>query len=138
MTQTPLPGTPRPTHMCDPSTPEHADESLDTDMAMADAPETAAGLEDDGPADLKKRELVEAVVARSGIRKRDAKPAVEAALQVMGEALSEGRGLNLVPLGKLKVTRMKTGTNGRILNARLRQPEEEPICLYDPLAQAAE
>jgi len=96
------------------------------DIAMVPLPE------------LKKKELVDMVVARSGIKKRDAKPAVEAALAVMGEALSEGRELNIIPFGKLKVTRMKKGGNGQIISARVRQPEDEPICLTDPLAQAAE
>ncbi len=88
--------------------------------------------------ELKKKELVDLAVARSGIKKRDAKPAIEAALAVLGEALSEGRELNIIPFGKLKVTRMKKGGNGQIISARVRQPEEDPICLTDPLAQAAE
>lgn len=81
-------------------------------------------LPEDGGVTLKKKELVDLVVARSGVRKRDVKPVIEAALSILGEALSEGRELNLQPLGKLKVTRMKKGGNGQIINARVRQPEE--------------
>ncbi|MFW2589484.1 HU family DNA-binding protein [Sagittula sp. SSi028] len=88
--------------------------------------------------EMKKKELVDLAVERSGIKKRDAKPAIEAALAVLGEALAEGRELNLVPLGKLKVTRMKKGGNGQIINARVRQPEGSENSLDDPLAQAAE
>ncbi len=73
--------------------------------------------------ELKKKDLIEAVVARSGIKKRDAKPAIEAMLAILGEALADGRELNLQPLGKLKVTRLKKGGNGQIINARVRQPE---------------
>lgn len=88
--------------------------------------------------ELKKKELVDLAVERSGVKKRDAKPAIEAALAVLGEALAEGREMNLVPLGKLKVTRMKKGGNGQIINLRVRQPEESEFSLTDPLAQAAE
>ena len=77
-------------------------------------------------------------VARSGVKKRDAKPAIEAVLAVLGEALSEGRELNLRPMGKLKVTRMKKAGNGQIINARVRQPETDVKADFDPLAQAAE
>ncbi|MEQ5872182.1 HU family DNA-binding protein [Sagittula sp. NFXS13] len=88
--------------------------------------------------EVKKKELVEAAVARSGVKKRDAKLAIEAALAVLGKALAEGRDLNLLPLGKLKVTGMKRNGNGHIINARVRQPEESGISVQDPLAQAAE
>ncbi len=88
--------------------------------------------------DLRKKELIDAVVARSGIRKRDAKPAVEAALAILGEALAQGRELNLRPMGKLKVTRMKKGSHGQIIHARVRQPDEDENLFPNPLAQAAE
>ncbi|CUH80352.1 HU family DNA-binding protein [Tropicibacter naphthalenivorans] len=88
--------------------------------------------------ELKKRELIEMAVERSGVKKRDAKPAIEAVLAILGEALAEGRELNLQPLGKLKVTRMKKGDNGQIINARVRQPQTDEISDTDPLAHAAE
>lgn len=88
--------------------------------------------------ELRKKELIDLAVERSGIKKRDAKPAIEAALAILGEALSEGRELNLAPFGKMKVTRMKKAGNGQIINARLRQPDEDKINGQDPLAQAAE
>lgn len=74
--------------------------------------------------EMKKKELIELAVARSGIKKRDAKPAIEAALAVLGEALAQGRELNLKPMGKIKVTRMKKAGNGQIINARVRQPDD--------------
>lgn len=70
---------------------------------------------------MKKRDLLEKVVKRSGIKKKDAKPVVEAMLAVMGEALAEGRELNLPPFGKLKTNRIKDTGNARILNCKLRQ-----------------
>lgn len=120
----------------------------DEDVLHAD-PEAALPASDAAPVtveeiavlpqpELRKKELIDLAVERSGIKKRDAKPAIEAALAVLGEALAEGREMNLVPLGKLKVTRMKKAGNGQIINARVRQPEEDEISLDDPLAQAAE
>lgn len=92
---------------------------------------------------LKKKELIDMVVARSGVKKRDAKPAIEAALAILGETLSEGRALNLPGFGKLKVTRMKKGDNGQIINARVRQAaagvqgdKENEISSPDPLLQS--
>ncbi len=71
--------------------------------------------------ELKKRELVDLVAARSGIKKRDVKPVVEAMMLVLGDAIGEGRDINLQPLGKIKVTRIKNANNGKVLTARIRQ-----------------
>lgn len=99
------------------------------------------GVDDDqssAVSELKKKELIDLVVARSGGKKRDVKPAVEATLAVLGDMLAEGRDLNLYPMGKLKVTRTKRTENARVLIARIRQREENEISAPDPLAQAAE
>lgn len=57
-----------------------------------------------GP-ELRKKELIDKVVKRSGIKKRDAKPVIESMLAVLGEALADSRELNLPDLGKVKVRR---------------------------------
>lgn len=72
---------------------------------------------------LRKKELIDLVVERSGAKKKDAKPAIEAMLAVLGEALAEGRELNLRPLGKVKVTRQAEKPNGTVLVCRVRQPK---------------
>lgn len=72
--------------------------------------------------DLKKADLVNQVVERSGVKKKWAKPSVEAALEILGEALGEGRALNLRPMGKVKVLRSKEVSNGTVLTTRVRQP----------------
>jgi len=72
-----------------------------------------------GP-ELKKRDLVEKVAKRSGVKKKDAKLVVEAMLAVLGESIAEGRELILQPLGRLKTTRIKETANGRILICKLR------------------
>ncbi|MCD1626316.1 HU family DNA-binding protein [Seohaeicola saemankumensis] len=70
---------------------------------------------------MKKRDLLEKVVKRSGVKKKDAKLVVEAMLAVLGEAVAEGRELILQPMGRLKTTRIKETGNGRVLICKLRQ-----------------
>ncbi len=88
--------------------------------------------------ELKKRELIDKVVRQSGLKKRDVKPAVEATLATLGAALAEGRELNVKPLGKVKVQRVRETGNGRVLVTKVRQPDAPEKDGPDPLAQAAE
>ena len=88
--------------------------------------------------ELKKPELIDKVVRRAGVKKRDAKPAIEAALEILGEALAEGRELNIKPFGKMKVQRVRDTGNGVVLVTKVRQPKEAKGPAPDPLAQAAE
>lgn len=71
--------------------------------------------------DLKKSELIDLVVERSEIKKKFAKPVVEAMLAVLGETIAEGRELNLQPLGKLRINRSEEKSNGRVIVCKLRQ-----------------
>ena len=91
----------------------------------------------DGP-ELKKRELVDLVVDRAGIKKKDAKPAIEAALAILGEAIASGRELNLQPLGKLRINRVEDKDNGRVIVCKLRQSNSTGPDEKEPLAEAAE
>jgi DNA-binding protein HU-alpha len=70
---------------------------------------------------MRKKELVEAVVARSGVKKKDVKPVVEAMLSVLGEALADNRELNLQPFGRLKVRKERQLGNGRMMITKIRQ-----------------
>ncbi len=93
--------------------------------------------------DMRKRELVDAVVDRCGIKKRYAKPAVEAALAILGEALEEGRSLQMPPLGRVKVQRSKELEDGQVIVAKVRrksQSDDEDTAKSTPeaLAKAAE
>ncbi len=83
-----------------------------TDAVLAD---------DDGNLPLKKQELIAQVVARSDVAKKYAKPVIEAMLAVLGDALSEGRDLNLQPMGKIKRKRVKDTEKARIIVANIRQ-----------------
>lgn len=71
--------------------------------------------------ELRKKELFDLVVERSGMKKKDVKPVVEAMLAVLGDALAEQREMDLQPLGKLKVQRGKELSDGRALVLKLRQ-----------------
>ncbi|WP_299958830.1 HU family DNA-binding protein [uncultured Roseobacter sp.] len=84
------------------------------------APETPVTSADFANA-LRKKELVDRVVARTGAKKRDAKPVVEALLSELGEALADGRSLVLPPLGRVRINREKKLTNGRVIVAKIRQ-----------------
>lgn len=109
--------------------------------AVADAPEAVvvtASKPVSTQQELKKPELIEMVVEKTGVKKRDAKPAIEAALQILGEALAEGRELNLQPFGKVRVNRMKELSGARVVNAKVRQKIKIEEDAKDPLAEAAE
>ncbi|WP_425043815.1 HU family DNA-binding protein [Primorskyibacter sp. S87] len=88
--------------------------------------------------EMRKKELIEMVVERSGVKKRDAKPTVEALLAILGEALANGRELNLPPMGKLKVRRNEQKSGGRVLTCRVRQNEKPAEPAKEPLAEATE
>lgn len=92
--------------------------------------------------ELKKVELIDMVVERAGVKKRDAKPAIEAALEILGAALAEGREVNMQPLGKIRVNRMKHLSSARVMTCKVRQTikddaAEKPLD-DDPVAEAAE
>ena len=75
---------------------------------------------------MRKPELIDAVVAKSGMKKKDVKPVIEATLAILGSALQDARELNLQPLGKIKVNREKKLPNGKVLIARIRQSQDLP------------
>jgi len=80
---------------------------------------------------MKKRELLELVVERSGVRKKFAKPVVEAMMAVLGEAIAEGRDLNLPPMGKIKQQRTKDASNVRVTVAKIRQNKPDSDAASD-------
>ncbi len=70
---------------------------------------------------LKKRELIEMVVARSDVKKKFAKPVVEATLEILGEEIARERELNLQPMGKLKHNRLIETSGARVAVVKIRQ-----------------
>ncbi|MFK7834810.1 MAG: HU family DNA-binding protein [Sulfitobacter sp.] len=89
----------------------------DVTPTIVDAPKAVIS----GPM-MRKKELVDAVVTRSGMKKKDVKPVVETMLAVLGDALRDNRELNLTPFGRLRVRREKSFANGRMVVAKIRQP----------------
>jgi len=81
---------------------------------------------------MKKKEFIDLATARSGIRKPDARAAIEATLATLAQALSAGQDLILPPLGRLKVAREKPTRKGRMLMLRLQLDEGAKAA--DPLA----
>lgn len=126
----------------DPATsPELATEGappLDISDKSVPPPQTLAAGQDPSPVvvtsstpvldvpPLNKKELIDVVVLRSGVKKKDAKPVVEALLSVLGETVASGRDLNLRPFGKLLLKRSELRSNGTLHVCRLRQPLEQP------------
>ncbi|MBS0564286.1 MAG: HU family DNA-binding protein [Proteobacteria bacterium] len=70
---------------------------------------------------LKLKELLDRVAARADVRKKDAKPVVEALLAVLGDALAAGESLILPPLGRVRVNRTKDAANGAMLTIKLKR-----------------
>lgn len=79
---------------------------------------------------LRKKELIDTVVTRSGMKKKDAKPVIEAMLAVLGEAIADKRELNLSPFGHIKVRKERKLPNGRMMVVKLRQ--NTPPAATDP------
>ncbi|MEM7318715.1 MAG: HU family DNA-binding protein [Pseudomonadota bacterium] len=88
--------------------------------------------------ELRKRELIDLVVDRSGQKKKDVKPAVEALLEVLGESIATGREFNLQPLGKLRINRVEEKGSGRVFMCRLRQSQTASSGKKESLAEPAE
>ena len=89
-------------------------------------------------APIKKPELIDRVMAETGMKKKDVKPVVEAMLAVLGRALVEGEKLNVPPLGKVMVNRVKDVSNAKVMNVKVRLPNATVKSTTAPLAEAAE
>ena len=94
---------------------------LDTSDTVTNAPES-----EDDPNLIRKKALIDQVVAETGIKKKDAKPVIEATLAAIGAHLSDGKTLQMQPLGKLKVTRSRALDNGEVLVCKLRRTTPKP------------
>ena len=67
-------------------------------------------------------------MARTNLKKRDVKPAVEAALAVIGEALRAGNELALPPLGKVRLVKTKELDGGAaVMTLKLRIPKNATV-----------
>lgn len=100
-------------------------------MARKTAPKPAKPAEAAEPVEtsmMKKPALFDEVVARTNLKKRDVKPAVEAAMAVIADALREGTDVNVPPLGKLRVIKSKDLDNGAsVITLKLRTPKNATV-----------
>jgi|GEM_PF-5050401 len=85
---------------------------------------------------VKMKEFFERVVARSGLKRNEAKSAAEATLAVLGEAIANGEEVNLPGLGKLKVNRQKATDRGtdfvaRVVRNRAREGGNQALADHD-------
>ena len=104
---------PAPTSALDGAAPPAAKQA---DASLVDAPKSVIM----GPV-MRKKQLIDAVVERSGTKKKDAKPVVEAVMAVLAEALVDNRELVLPPLGRFKIRKERKLANSRVLTIKLRQ-----------------
>ncbi|MEM1374527.1 MAG: HU family DNA-binding protein [Pseudomonadota bacterium] len=88
--------------------------------------------------ELKKKELVERVSAASGLKKAQARSAVEAMLDILGETIAKGEAMNLEPLGKMKVQNQKDAGAATVYACRVRRKKLDNAAPKPPLAAAAE
>lgn len=102
-----------------------------TKVAIIENP-APEGVEGDDTAnvapDLKKKELIEAIVARSDLKKGVTRQTLDVAFAIMAEALEEGRGLNVPPFGKLTINRERTNGSGEkvlITKFRISSPKDD-------------
>lgn len=89
-----------------------------------------------GQTALRLRDLIERVADATGQRRPEVKAALEAALAALGQSLDEGRGLNLPPLGKIRVGKARpnsggegkppSGNGGRTVTLKLRRENPAP------------
>ncbi len=88
--------------------------------------EAAASDTPDGPVMLKKGEVLDKVVAETGIKRSDAKAVVEGFLTLLAAELKEGRDMQLPPLGKIKLVKSKVvGQGATALTVKIRQPKPD-------------
>ena len=76
--------------------------------------------------ELGKKELLERLVAESGLKKGDARTAMNALLKVLHGALSEGKDISAAPLGKLRIARKKPTPNGELAVLRVKLKADKP------------
>lgn len=103
------------------------------------AREHSSASETAAPAPLKKPDLLDQLATRSGLKKRDAKLALDATLALIGEALARGEDLILPPLGRVRVVKAKDlGKGAQLLTLKLRSGKDAAQSSKTGLATEAE
>lgn len=84
-----------------------------------------------GQEDMRKKELIDLVVERSDVKKKYAKPAVEAVLAILGETIESGRELTLPPMGKVRINRVEDKGAAKVYICKLRRPNPKDAAAED-------
>lgn len=95
-----------------PAAPSTAPAALSADQA-----DLALGTKKDV---MKIKDVLAAVVQKTGAKKQEAKPVIDAALAEIAAALAQGRSLSLPPLGNLRVAKMHDKGAAKMLVVKLR------------------
>ena len=76
--------------------------------------------------ELSKKDLIERMVATTEMKKGEARRALDAVLDVLGETLADGKNIAAAPLGKIKIARTKDTATGQLVVCRvkLKKPVE--------------
>lgn len=88
---------------------------ISTEPAPVEVPETTVVTT------MKKKDFIDRVAEASGVKRGEAKKAVEATLKELGDALQRGEELNLPPLGKVTVKRQQDAGGAHVIVAKLRR-----------------
>ena len=71
--------------------------------------------------ELGKKDFLDRVANASGVKRGTAKKVVDAVLMELGDTLQRGENVNLPPLGKLSINRMKEAPNAHVMIAKIRR-----------------
>ncbi|MEC7761030.1 MAG: HU family DNA-binding protein [Pseudomonadota bacterium] len=119
----------------------------EADATVADTPSTTTAVqgvtramptgEGEKSGKVVKKDLIDRVIARSGVKPRYVRPVIDALLVELGEMLEEAETLQLQPLGIVKVQRRKDVDDGEVIITKVKRKKDTPEG-DDPLAAAAE
>ncbi len=76
---------------------------------------------------LRKKDMLLRLTERTGLRKNQIKPVMEAVLAELGDALIKGETLNLPPLGKLTVNRSIAQEKADVVICKLRRAKPSAV-----------
>lgn len=102
-------------------TPDVAEDTTVTPLEVTEATDTE---EDDSDPEFRRPDLIEKVMERSGMKRKDVKPVVEAMLAVMGDLLVAEQDMNIAPLGKVMIKNSKELEKAHVLTVKVRRPKQ--------------
>jgi hypothetical protein len=106
------------------------------------APEKASKVteqdDESGVEMVKVKEFLDLVSAKSDLKKKDLRDAMDAVFTTLGEALDSGKSLNLPSLGKIRVIRKVGAGAAGMLTIKLRRASPDKKAAQQALAQETE